>query len=96
MVEDRLEERLEVGALHPLFGGGPPGPGVGVEDGEADLVLVGVEVEEQLLHLVHHLVDPGVGAIDLVDHQHHRQAGLECLAEHEAGLGEWALRCVHQ
>ena len=90
------EERLEVGALHPLLGGGPPGPGVGEQDGEVDLVLVGVEVEEQLLHLVDHLVDAGVGPVHLVDHQHHREPGLEGLAQHEPGLGQGPLRGVHQ
>ena len=95
-VDDGLEQGLEVGALHPLLGGGPAGPGVGVEDGEVDLVLVGVEVEEQLLDLVDHLVDAGVGPVDLVDHQHHRQAGLEGLAQHEPGLGERALGGVDQ
>jgi hypothetical protein len=30
---------------------GPPGAGVGVQDREADLVLVGVQVQEQLLDL---------------------------------------------
>jgi hypothetical protein len=68
-VEDGLEQRLEVGALHALLGGGPAGPGVGVEDREVDLVLVGVEVEEELLDLVDDLVDAGVGPVDLVDHQ---------------------------
>ena len=75
---------------------GPPGPGVGEEDGEVDLVLVGVEVEEELLHLVDHLVDAGVGPVHLVDHQHDREPGLEGLAQHEAGLGEGSLRGVDQ
>ena len=93
---DGLEERFEVGALHPLLGAGPPGPGVGEEDGEVDLVLVGVEVEEELLHLVDHLVDAGVGPVNLVDHQYHRQPGFEGLAQDETGLGEGALGRVHQ
>ena len=80
----------------PCSVAGPAGPGVGEEDGEVDLVLVGVEVQEQLLHLVDHLVDAGVGPVHLVDHQHHRQAGLERLAEHEAGLGEGPLGGVDQ
>ena len=95
-VEDGLEQRLEVGALDALLGGGPAGPGVGEEDREVDLVLVGVEVEEELLHLVDDLVDAGVGPVDLVDHEHHRQPGLEGLAEHEPGLGEGALGGVDQ
>src|SRR3546814_959420 len=62
----------------------------------SDLVLVGVEIQEQLLHLVHDLVDAGVGAVDLVDDEDHRQAGLEGLAEHEAGLGERTLAGVDE
>ena len=90
------EQGLEVGALHPLLGGGPAGPGVGEEDGEVDLVLVGVEVEEELLHLVDHLVDAGVGPVHLVDHQDHRQPGLEGLAQDEPGLGQGPFGGVDQ
>ena len=42
------------------------------------------------------LGDAGVRAVDLVDHEDHRQLGLECLAQHEAGLGEWALAGVDE
>ena len=38
----------------------------------------------------------GVGAVDLVDHHDRRQAGLERLAQHEAGLRQRALAGVHQ
>ena len=96
VVDDGLEQGLEVGPFRSLLGQGPAGAGVGEQDGEVDLVLVGVEVEEELLHLVDHLVDPGVGPVHLVDHQHHGQPGLEGLAQHEAGLGQGALRGVHQ
>ena len=96
VVDDGLEQRAEVGALHLALGGGPAGPGVGVEDGEVDLVLVGVEVQEELFDLVDDLVDAGVGPVDLVHDQDHRQAGLERLAQDEAGLGQGALRGVDQ
>ena len=59
-------------------------------------MLVGVEVEEQLLHLVDDLGDAGVGAVDLVDHEDHRQARLERLAQHEAGLRQRALAGVDE
>ena len=72
------------------------GARVAVHDREVDLVLVGVEVEEQLLHLVHHLGDARVGAVDLVDHDHHGQPRLERLAQHEPGLGERALARVDE
>ena len=67
-----------------------------VDDREVELVDLGVEVEEQLLDLVHHLGDAGVGAVDLVDHEDHRQPGLERLAQHEAGLRERPLGGVDQ
>ena len=59
-------------------------------------MLVGVEVEEQLVDLVEHLGDAGVGAVDLVDHQDHRQAGAQRLAQHEPGLGQRAFAGVDQ
>ena len=74
----------------------PAGACVAVHDREVDLVLVGVEVEEQLLHLVHDLGDARVGAVDLVDHEDHGQAGLERLAQHEAGLRQRALARVDE
>ena len=74
----------------------PTGARVAVDDREVDLVLVGVEVEEQLLHLVDDLGDARVGAVDLVDHEDHRQARLERLAQHEAGLRQRALAGVDE
>ena len=69
-------------------GAGPPGAGVGVQDREPDLVLVGVEVEEELFDLVDDLADAGVGPVHLVHDDHDRKTRLECLAQNEARLGE--------
>ena len=96
VVDDGLEERRDVGALDAALGADPAGARIGVEDGERDLVLVGIEVQEQLLDLVDHLFDPGIGPVDLVDDQDDRQPRLEGLAEHETGLGERALGGVDQ
>ena len=59
-------------------------------------MLVGVEIEEEVLDLVDDLVDPGVGPVHLVHHQDHGQSGLEGLAQDEPGLGQRALRGVDQ
>ena len=75
---------------------GPSGPSVGVQHGETDLVLVGVEIQEELFDLVDDLADASVAAIDLVHDDDDRQAGLERLSEHEAGLGQRALGGVDQ
>ncbi len=80
----------------PSSAGRPAGLRVRVDDRELDLLLVGVEVEEQVVHLVHDLVDARVRAVDLVHHEDHRQAPLERLAEHEAGLRQRALGRVHE
>ena len=95
-LHEQVEQRTQVGALDALLGRGPARLRVRVDDRELDLLLVRVEVEEQLVDLVDHLADARVGPVDLVHHEHHRQSGLERLAQHEAGLGERALGGVHE
>jgi hypothetical protein len=75
---------------------GPALAGAGVQDREVDLALVRVEVEEQLVRLVHHLLDPGIRAVHLVDHEDDRQPALERLAQHEPGLRQRPLAGVHE
>ncbi len=95
-LQHQVEEGGEVGALFALLQRRPAGPGVRVDDRKVDLRLVGIEVEEELIDLIDHLADPGIGPIDLVHHQDHRQMGLERLAEHEARLGEGPLGGVDE
>ncbi len=95
-LQHQVEEGGEVGALDALLQRGPAGPGVRVDDRKVDLRLVGIEVEEELIDLIDHLADPGIGPIDLVHHQDHRQLRLERLAEHEARLGEGPLGGVDE
>ena len=66
------------------------------DDRKLDLALVGVEVEEELVDLVHDLLDPRVGPVDLVDDEDHGQPGLERLAQHEAGLRQRPLARVDE
>src|SRR5918992_263697 len=84
--QQEVEQRPQVLSLDTLLRGRPTGLGVRVDDGELDLRLVGVEVEEQLVDLVDHVADPCVRPVDLVHHEHHREPRLERLAEHEARL----------
>ena len=85
-----------MGAVDLRIEGGLARSGLGVHDGELDLVLVGVEVEEQLVYLVDDLGDAGVGTVDLVDDDHEGQSGLQGLAQHEAGLGPGSFRGVDE
>ena len=101
VVEDRVEERLEVLAVGHAAVVGPlqrraSGPGRGVDDREVDLLLGGVEVEEELVGLVDDLGDARVGAVDLVDAEDDRHLRGERLAQHEAGLGQRALGRVDE
>ncbi len=96
VVVDDLEQRLEVCSHHCRIERGTSRPGIAVDDGELDLLLVRVEVQEQLVDLVHYLFGTRIGPVDLVDHEHHRQAPLERLAQHEAGLRQRTLARVHE
>ena len=69
---------------------------VAVDDRELDLALVGVEVEEELVHLVDDRLDPRVRPVDLVDDEDHRQPRLERLAQHEARLRQRPLARVDE
>ena len=65
---------------------GLSGARVRVDDREVDLRLVGVEIEEELVHLVDDFLRACVVTIDLVDDEDDREPRLERLAEDEARL----------
>ena len=88
VLEDQLAQRLEVAALDIGVRRRPSGARVRVDDRELDLVLVGAEVDEELVHLVDDFGDARVGPVDLVDDEDHRQVRLERLAQHESRLRE--------
>ena len=96
VVVDDLEQGLEVRSHDRRIERGTSRPCIAVHDGELDLLLVRVEVQEQLVDLVHHLLGTRVGAVDLVDHEHDRQAPFERLAQHEASLRQRAFARVHE
>ena len=56
----------------------------------------GIQVQQQLQHLVDDLVHPLVGAVDLIYYHDDPVAQLQGLGQHEAGLRHGALRGVHQ
>ena len=55
VLDQQVEQRLQVGARLLQVERRGPGLGVGVDDREVDLRLVGLEVDEQLVDLVDHL-----------------------------------------
>ena len=70
-------------------------PGIGVDDRELDLGLVGVEVEEELVDLVHDLGGTGIGAIDLVHDEHHRSRASSAFRRTKRVCGSGPSR-IHQ
>ncbi len=96
VLEDQFEQRLQRCSRGALGERRLTRLGIGVADREIDLVLGGVQIEEQLVDLVHDLGDARVGAVDLVHHQDHRQPRLQRLAQYEAGLRQRPLRRVDQ
>ncbi len=93
---EQVQQRTQVAAFDALLQRCLAGARVRVDDRKLDLLLVGVEVDEELVDLVDDLGDARVGAVDLVDHEDHRQPRLERLAQHEARLWQRALRRVDE
>ena len=92
LLDDRLVERGHAGVAGlviemalPLLDGEAE-LGRGVDGGEIELLVGGVEFEEKLEDHVEHLVRAGVFAVDLVDDDDGLGADFERLAEHELGL----------
>ena len=96
ILQNGLKQGFEIGANHVgRIAGGTVAAGA-EEHGGIQLLVGGVQVHQQLQHLVHHLVDALVGPVDLVDHHNDPVAQLQGTAQHEAGLGHGTLRRVHQ
>ena len=68
----------------------------GEDVGEVELMLVGPQLHEAVEDLVEDLVGPGVGSVDLVDHDDRPDLVGEGLAEHELGLRHRAFEGVDE
>ena len=86
MIDDRLEQRRQVALAR--FGAfrGIAAAARGVEDREVELLVVGLERQEQFEHFVKHFGGARVAAVDLVDDDDRLEAERERLAGHELGL----------
>ena len=96
VLDNRVEQRSQVCALGVCVPARRPGPGVGVEDGEIELLIVGVEIDEEIVDLVQHLLRTRVGPVDFVDDHNRGQPALERLAEHEPRLRQRSLGCIDE
>ncbi len=96
VLDDGVEQRLEGLAAHVRVETRLAVTRDGVDDREAQLVLVRVEIDEQVVDLVEHLLHARVRAVDLVDDDDRLEPPLERLAQHEPRLRQRALRGVDE
>ena len=94
--DNRLEEGQQGVGVVPRFPMGNAESGVRVEDGELDLLLAGVEIDEEIVDLAEDGLDAGISPVDLVDDKDHGQRLLQGLLQDEARLGQGPLAGVDQ
>ena len=96
MADDRLEQRRQVALADVVGEARIAGAAAGVERREIELLVIGLEVEEQLEHLVEHFGGARVGAVDLVDDDDRLEAERKRLAGDELGLRHRAFGGIDQ
>src|SRR5208283_4035266 len=70
--------------------------GDAVKDGKVELILRGVEIDEQVVDFVQHLLRARITAVDLVDHHDGRQIGFQRFAQDITSLRQRALTRIDQ
>src|SRR3989304_6378289 len=70
--------------------------GVGIEDGELYLFFRRVEIDEEVIDLVDDLLDAGVAAVNLVDHQDNGNPPGQGLLQDEARLRQGAFAGIYE
>ena len=96
VVEDRLEQGLQIGARLLQLGRGGAGAARGIKERSVELLVGGLQIDEQPQHLVVHPERLGVGAVDLVDRDDRPEAQRQRLPGDEPGLRHRPLRRIHQ
>ena len=96
--DDRVEEGCHVG-VRVGDGDAVDGatfPGDRRDDGELDVIVGGVEVEEEFVDLVHHFIEAGVAPVHLVHDDDGGEVPGEGLGQDVAGLGHRTFGGVDQ
>src|SRR5262249_57215356 len=68
VVEDRGKERPQVRGFVFKASLGQPRSGIGIDDRKINLILAGIQVDEEIVNFIDHFRDTRIRAIDLVDH----------------------------
>ena len=85
-LDDHLEERLDVAGSRVGVVRREAGFSGGVDIGKIELIFAGPLLDERVEDLVQDFGGPGIGAIDLVDHDDGPDMACKGFAEHELGL----------
>ena len=96
MFENRVKQRVDIFAWRVHIVLNDPFARHAIQNRELELLVVGVQVEEQLVHLVHDFLGPLVFFVDLVHEQDRLQTDFQRLGQHEPRLRHWAFAGVHQ
>ncbi len=96
VLDDGLQQTGHVALGHAGVQPGKTVQGGGEHDREVQLLVGRTQAIKQVEHLVHGPVGARAGAVHLVDHHDRLEAHREGLLGDEAGLGHWAVDCVHQ
>ena len=85
-VDDHVEERLDVAGCGVRVVRGEAGLSRGEDIRKIELVFAGPLLDERVEDLVQDFDGPGIGPVDLVDHDDRPDVAGERLAKHELGL----------
>ncbi len=96
IVQNGVKQGLEIGASHIRRIGCSALTSGAEQHGALQLIVGGVQVDEQLQYLVHNLQHALVRTVNLVDNYDHAMTQLQCLGQHKTGLGHGTLCRVYQ
>ena len=96
MGNDGLEQRIDVVVGITRIVSDDAVSGDAVEDREIQLIVVGTQIQEQIVDFVDDFVDPGILLVDLVDEKDRTQSGFQRLLQYETSLRHRTLGRVHQ
>ncbi len=90
-----LKKRFEVGAGLMIIQGGCSIPGFGVDDGEVQLPVGGIQLHKEVKDFIEDLIWPSVGAVNFIDDNDNAQVSLQGFAQDKLGLSHGALKGIH-
>ena len=96
VIEDGLEQRRQIGARLVQVARGGTGSAGGIKEGGIQLLVGGLQVDEEAQHLIVHPHRLGVGPVDLVDRHDGPKPQRQRLPGDEPGLRHRPFGRIHQ